>query len=83
MDEPRALHVIAREIAEDWNPPWYGAVPYIEAMTYLTTMDSAYGNDSARDVVTRFLVNAHYWRGGTARRIKTELREMSRKGNRK
>jgi hypothetical protein len=83
VNDVRPLHVIAREIAADWERPYFGAIPYIEAMAFLTTMESHYGHDAAADIVTRFLVNAGNWRGGTARRIKTELREMSRKGIRK
>lgn len=80
---PRPLFEIADEIRRDWTDMYFGAVPYVDAMARLVTIDQFYGHDAAADIVTRFLVNAHNWRGGTARRIKEELREMSRKGNRK
>lgn len=72
----RPLSVIASEIMSDWEKPYFGAVPYIEAMTYLRDIDGAYYHDSADDIVRRFLLNAGTWRGETARRIKAELKGM-------
>lgn len=74
----RPLHEIADEIRRDWSPVYYGARPYLDAMRYLDTMAQSYGHDSARDIVVRFLTNARTWKGDTARRIKTELKEMSK-----
>ena len=73
---PRPLHVIAREIISTWPKPYFGAVPYIEAMRHLVTMDSKFGHDSADDIVMYFLSNAKYWRGEDAKRIKNELNSM-------
>lgn len=74
----RPLYVIAAEIRADWHPIWFGAVPYVEAMECLHTLDESYGADSADRVVGYFLSNARYWKGETARRIKEELRAMIR-----
>ena len=73
---PRPLHIIAQEIISTWPKPYFGAVPYIEAMRGLVTMDSSYGHDSADDIVMYFLSNAKYWRGEDAKRIKAELNSM-------
>lgn len=73
----RPLHVIAREIIGDWKAPYFGAVPYIDAMRHLASMDSSYGMDSAADIVRYFVYsNAGTWRGETARLVKAELRAM-------
>jgi hypothetical protein len=73
---PRQLHQIGREITQTWKKPYFGAVPYIEALLYLTDMDSKYGDQPAEDIVMYFLSNARYWRGPDAKRIKDELNAM-------
>lgn len=75
----RPLHVIARDILAHWTKPstsreW--AMPYINAMRHLVSMDSTYGHDDAEDIVIRFLSNASGWRGEDARRIKAELKAL-------
>ena len=74
----RTLSTIAREIAQDWRKPYFGAVPYLQAMSTLTDMSQSYGYDDAESIVRYFLSNATSWRGDTARRIKAELKEMLR-----
>lgn len=74
---PRLLCEIAEEIRATWRPPFYGAVPYLNAMARLGPLTDTYGADSARSVVAYFLTNAGRWHGPTAQRIKAELREMT------
>lgn len=73
----RPLYVIAREIRATWPKVWFGAVPYLEAMESLDTINDSFGYDSARDIVIYFLSNAKYWKGADAKRIKDELRAMT------
>lgn len=82
----RPLQDIALEITNDWKKPYYGAIPYLEAMHSLHNIRSMYYHDSARSVVLYFLANANSWKGETARRIKKELNtivEMDRKAQNK
>lgn len=72
----RKIQEIASEILQDWKKPYFGAIPYIEAMLQLNTIHDDYYLDTAESVVIYFLANAQTWRGETARRIKAELREM-------
>ena len=72
----RSLDTIAREIRADWTKPYFGAVPYLDAMGSLNTMQDKYYYDDAESVVLYFLANATTWKGETARRIKTELKTM-------
>ena len=72
----RKIQEIASEILQDWKNPYFGAIPYIEAMLQLNTIHDDYYLDTAESVVIYFLANAQTWRGETARRIKAELREM-------
>lgn len=73
---PRPLYIIARDIRKSWAKPYFGAVPYIEAMAQLTSINENYGWDSARSIVNYFLANANTFRGEDARRIKAELKAL-------
>lgn len=74
----RPLYEVAEDIYATWPKPYFGAVPYLEAMTSLNSIGEDYGCDSAVSVVLYFLSNATTWKGPEARRIKAELREMVR-----
>lgn len=72
----RKLCDIASEIRADWRNVYFGAVPYLDAMGSLETMEDSFYFDSADDIVRYFLANANTWRGETARRVKAELKGM-------
>lgn len=72
----RPLHVIASEIRQDWKKPYFGAMPYLDAMRSLDKVSDSYGYDSAKTIVLYFLSNATTWRGESAKRIKLELNKM-------
>lgn len=72
----RPLHAVARDIRNDQTNPYFGAVPYLQAMSLLDSIDDMYGFDTAKSIVRYFLSNASTWRGETAKRIKKELKAM-------
>lgn len=72
----RLIYQIATEIRSDWKKPYFGAVPYLEAMYSLETVHDNFYNDSAKSVILYFLSNANTWRGDTAKRVKAELKAM-------
>ncbi len=72
----RPLKVIAREIRENWKRPYFGARPYLDAMSSLEKITDMYGWDSAKRVVEYFLMNASTWKGDKAKSIKQELKEL-------
>ena len=74
----RPISTIARDISADWKKPYFGAVPYLDAMRSLDSISGSYGYDSARDIVAYFLSNASAWRGDVARTVKAELKAMLR-----
>jgi hypothetical protein len=76
----RSLNTIAKEIRNDWAKPYFGAVPYLDAMLHLDTIRDSYYYDDAASVVRYFLANATTWKGETARAVKAELKSML-KGN--
>lgn len=76
----RPLSEIAKEITKDWiessnKIPTY-ALPYLNSMRYLNSIDEMFIHDSGRSIVTYFLANAGSWRGEKAREIKKELNKM-------
>lgn len=73
---PRPLCNIAVEIRRTWKNPYFGAVPYLNAMLTLERMTDSFGLDPADEIVRYFLANARTWRGDTARRIKEELKSL-------
>lgn len=72
----RTLKEISKEIKQDWKNIYFGAVPYLEAMGTLSSINDDYGYDSAESIVRYFLANASTWRGDNARRIKKELNDL-------
>lgn len=74
----RTISVIAREIKGGyWQKPYFGAVPYIDAMLQLESIDDMYGCDTAESIVLYFLSNATTWKGEKAREIKKELKDLT------
>lgn len=71
--QPRPLHQIAVDIRLSWLKPYFGAVPYIEAMQTIDSIRDRYYYDTAESIVRYFLANAGTWRGEDAKRIKAEL----------
>ena len=74
----RTLSEIAREIRKDWSKVYFGAVPYLDAMSTLNSINDNYFMDSGKSIVLYFLANAGTWRGETAKRVKLELKAMSK-----
>lgn len=72
----RKVHEIAQEIRKVWTKPSAYALPYLNAMSSLETIQDPYYLDSGYEIVARFLCNASTFRGEDARRIKAELNLM-------
>ena len=72
----RNLSEIAREIRADWKKVYFGAEPYLEAMSCINSPEDPYYADNGKTIVLYFLSNASAWRGETAKRIKSELKSI-------
>lgn len=74
----RTFAEIAQEIKKSWTNVYFGAKPYLEAMSQIDSTDknAPYLFETAEDIVLYFLANATTWRGADARRIKVELKSM-------
>jgi hypothetical protein len=72
----RPLYQIARDIRRDWKTPYFGAVPYLDALRSLDQITGRYYEDTAEDVVRYLLANLGTWRGETARTVKAELKAI-------
>lgn len=75
MEKKRALYEIASEIKALWKKPYFGAVPYIQAMLELNSVNDKYMFEDGRSIVQYFLANAATFRGEDAKRIKAELKQ--------
>jgi len=73
--ENKPLSYIAEIIRVSWNNPSPYAVPYINAMAQLRSINDSYHADTANSVVLYFLANAQGWRGDTARLVKAHLKK--------
>jgi hypothetical protein len=76
MSNHRPIKHIAFDIWTDWEKPTFGALPYLQAMMSLNTINDKYGDDSAKSIVTYFLSNASKYHGDKARWYKRELKEI-------
>lgn len=74
----RAISDIAGDIIAAWGPAkiYFGAKPYLLAMTELSAPSDAYGQDSAQSIVRYFLANASTFRGPVAKALKAELKAL-------
>lgn len=68
------ISVLFRHVKANWKNPYFGAIPYIDALLCCSELDSVYGVETARDLIPYFLANAQTWRGDVARMIKAELK---------
>ena len=75
-NQTRPLYEIAQEIRKDWTKVYFGAVPYLEAMESLNSVNDNYGWDSGKSIVLYFLSNANTWKGEVAKRVKAELKQL-------
>lgn len=77
-ENKRTFAEIAQEIKKVWTKPYFGAIPYMNAMAEINSSDkqTVYLAENAESIVRYFLTNAQYWRGEDARRIKAELKSM-------
>lgn len=71
--ETLSIRAIAALIKKDWKNVYFGAVPYLDAMFYLDTIEDSFGEDPGKEVVLYFLANAQTWKGEVARAVKKEL----------
>lgn len=73
----RAISDIAYDIKKDWKNVYFGAVPYLEALTSLTTIHDKYIMDDAKSLIIYFLSNAKTYRGENAKKYKAELKKIA------
>lgn len=73
----RKIYEVARDVRRNWKNVYFGAVPYLEAMASLGSIDEMYGCDSAKSIVSYFLANANTFRGPEAKALKAELKQIA------
>lgn len=73
----RPIKEIAKEINNKWAKVNYAAVPYLNAMFSLNSINDNYGADSADSIILYFLSNASSFKGEDAKRLKKELKKLA------
>ncbi|MNH27196.1 hypothetical protein D3C73_1559150 [compost metagenome] len=68
-------------VRKDWKNVYFGAVPYLDAMRSLNSVNDNYYEDSASLVINYFLANATTWRGEVARAVKAKLKQLVASAN--
>lgn len=73
------VHDIAFLIRKNWkatskNGVYFAAVPYLEAMASMVSVNDKYGCDDGKSMIIYFLGNATSWRGEVAKAVKAELK---------
>lgn len=76
MEIPNQISAIAMIIKQDWTKPYFGAVPYLQAMSEIDSLQQMYYQDSAASILRYFLSNASTWRGETAKAVKAKLNQL-------
>jgi hypothetical protein len=71
------LNEIGQTIRQNWPKVYFGAVPYLDAICFLSSIDQNYMADSGKSIVIYFLSNATTWRGEVARLVKAELKKRA------
>ena len=72
------LSNLARVIRKNWRPVYFGAVPYLDALSSMDKIEDPYYADSGKSVVLYFLCNAQTWKGPIARAVKAELNKRAK-----
>jgi hypothetical protein len=76
INAARPLYTIARDIQRAWPKVNYAAVPYLDAMSALNSINDKYLYDDGRGIVRYFLANAAQFKGDTAKALKAELKAL-------
>ena len=71
------LAQIAAIIKADWKKPYFGAVPYINALSQLNSINDNFYAEDAHGIICYFVSNASTWRGPIAKSVKAELKKRA------
>jgi hypothetical protein len=74
----RPLSAICVEIRKEWPKVNFAALPYLQAMESINSINDNYFCDSGKSIVLYFLANAQSFRGEAAKRIKLELNALAK-----
>jgi hypothetical protein len=77
--QARSISEIASDIRREWSNVYFGAVPYLDAMDSLDSINDRYYEDDAKSIVAYFLSNASGFRGEKAKALKAELKALGSK----
>jgi hypothetical protein len=70
---------LARVIRANWPNVYFGAKPYLSAMSSMDSVKDNFGADPGTEIVLYFLSNAMTWKGRVAQAVKAELKSRLKK----
>lgn len=74
----QSISQLAYLIKRDWKKVNFAALPYLNAMTQVISMEDVFIAEDVRSIVIYFLSNASSYRGENAKAIKTELKRRAK-----
>lgn len=69
---------LAGIVRRNWANPYFGAVPYLDAMSSMESFIEMYGADDGSSIGLYFLSNASTWKGPVAKAVKARIKELLR-----
>jgi len=72
----RPLYLIARDIKVNWPKVYYGAAPYLDALSEANLITDRYIIGDHHSTVRGLLANMSTFKGPEARRLKDELKAL-------
>lgn len=68
----------SRNTTRNWRMQFCHAVPYLDAMLQLNSIEENFYADTGKSCVLYFLANTSGWRGEKARALKAELKALTK-----
>lgn len=78
MSEMQTPRQLVATIRADWKNPYFGAVPYLDALATLDSWDQSYMYDDAKGLGMYLLSNLRTYKGETAKAVKATLKEVTK-----
>jgi hypothetical protein len=69
---------VVAAIRADWTKPYFGAVPYLEALECLDSWTDRYGCEDATFLAAYLLSNLRTYRGANAKAVRATLKAVTK-----
>ena len=80
MSLSEIAQIIYKDHRQNGKKIYFGAVPYLDALSSLNSISDDYGMDSGSSIVAYLLSNLSTWKGEVAKAVKKELNKRLKSG---